>query len=45
MVGSMTMVERPYQRLVDKYARTNLCFVWFVTTIMDVGKIFIIISK
>jgi hypothetical protein len=40
MVGSMTMVEISYQKLVDKHARTNLYFVWFVTTIMDVGNKF-----
>ncbi len=40
MVASMNMVERSYQRLVEKHARTYLCFVLFVTTIMDVGNKF-----
>jgi len=40
MVASTNMVERSYQRLVEKHARTYLCFVWFATTIMDVGNKF-----
>jgi hypothetical protein len=40
MVGSMTMVERSYQRFVDKHARTIWCFVWFTTTLMDVWNKF-----
>jgi len=31
---------KDYERLVEKHARTYLCFVWFATTIMDVGNKF-----